>query len=214
MADGSIAAEPCVSLWLSRELQIGKAAEHLVCAELILRGFNAFLADAGQPYDLLVDTGTVVLRLQVKATRAPYRYERSDGRTTDSYRFGLRKGRRYARIDPRSVDVFAFVALDSRRIAFLNVAELLRPDGRVAGLVEFCDEVDDRRWGTRTFQRCVAFPPPSQRDAKPCFRCGKEYPATAEHFALNKRCRGGINGICRTCSRTRNTAQSRARRSA
>jgi hypothetical protein len=36
---------------LSTELQTGKAAEHLVCCDLILQGYSAFLADAGLPYD-------------------------------------------------------------------------------------------------------------------------------------------------------------------
>jgi hypothetical protein len=33
---------------LSHELQQGKAAEHLVCADLILQGHSAFLADQGK----------------------------------------------------------------------------------------------------------------------------------------------------------------------
>ncbi len=34
---------------LSKELQIGKAGEHLVCCDLIQQGYNAFLADQGLP---------------------------------------------------------------------------------------------------------------------------------------------------------------------
>jgi len=32
------------------ELEIGKAAEHLVCADLILKGYRSFLADQGLPF--------------------------------------------------------------------------------------------------------------------------------------------------------------------
>jgi len=40
---------------LSKELQIGKAGEHLVCTDLILKGYNAFLSDQGVPFDVLVE---------------------------------------------------------------------------------------------------------------------------------------------------------------
>src|SRR5687767_8883562 len=42
---------------LSTSLQLSKASEHLACAELILQGFNAFIVDAGLPYDILADRG-------------------------------------------------------------------------------------------------------------------------------------------------------------
>lgn len=203
---------------LSRELQVGKAAEHLVCCELILRGFNAFLADAGLPYDVLVETVHGVLRVQVKASLTPYRYERKGGsrigRVVDGYRFGLRRGRGFKRIDAASVDVFAFVALDSRRIAYLRTSELLTPDGRVVGLVEFACEADHRRWGHRTFQKCAEFPVGERTsdNTKACFRCGEVKPADTEHFTPNKRCRGGVNGICRDCHRIYDAAAKRAQR--
>lgn len=41
-------------LILSKELQLGKAGEHLVCFDLINQGYNAFLADQGLPYDVVV----------------------------------------------------------------------------------------------------------------------------------------------------------------
>ena len=203
------------STWLSKELQVGKAAEHLVCCELILSGFNAFLADAGQPYDLLVDTGERVVRLQVKATQKPYRYRRSDGRTSNSYRFGLRRGRgSHNRIDPKLVDAIAFVALDTRRVAYLWVSDLIRPDGKVSGIAEFCDESDRRRWGSRTFQKCAQFPPATgQPGVRACFRCGTERPATVEHFPPNKS-GSGVLGVCRPCIRRSDLANRRARKGA
>ena len=53
---------------LSNELQIGKAGEHLVCSDLILQGFNAFLADQGLPYDVVVDNDNKLWKIQVRAT--------------------------------------------------------------------------------------------------------------------------------------------------
>jgi hypothetical protein len=40
-----------------RALELGKAAEHIVCADLILAGYRAFLADQGLPYDVVFDQG-------------------------------------------------------------------------------------------------------------------------------------------------------------
>jgi hypothetical protein len=41
----------------SRELEMGKAAEHLVCADLLMKGYNAFLSAQGLPYDVVIDQG-------------------------------------------------------------------------------------------------------------------------------------------------------------
>ena len=55
----------------SKQLQIGKAGEYLVCADLILKGFIAFPSEQGLPYDVLLDTGEKLLRVQVKTTERP-----------------------------------------------------------------------------------------------------------------------------------------------
>jgi hypothetical protein len=36
-------------------LELGKAAEHLVVADLLLQRYRAFLSDQGLPYDAIVD---------------------------------------------------------------------------------------------------------------------------------------------------------------
>ena len=52
----------------SRQLQIGKAGEYLVCADLIMKGFIAFPSEQGLPYDVLLDNGKKLLKVQVKTT--------------------------------------------------------------------------------------------------------------------------------------------------
>src|SRR5690554_7519452 len=52
----------------SKQLQIGKAGEYLVCADLIMKGFIAFPSEQGLPYDILLDTGEKLLKVQVKTT--------------------------------------------------------------------------------------------------------------------------------------------------
>lgn len=109
---------------LSNELQAGKAAEHLVCADLILQGYSAFLADQGLPYDVIVDTGNTIKRVQVKAT-VPKTVQ---GRLV--YPFGTRRSKGTNRpVGINEVDYYAFVALDVRLVAYLPVAALASRNG-------------------------------------------------------------------------------------
>jgi hypothetical protein len=72
------------------DLELGKAAEHLVCADLILRGYRAFLSDQGLPYDVLVEAGQRLVRIQVKATRGP-KNPQPGMRRSIGYFFNLRR---------------------------------------------------------------------------------------------------------------------------
>src|SRR5690349_13740948 len=51
------------------DLAAGTAAEHLVCANLLMLGFNAFMTDQNCAYDVAVDIAGRLVRIQVKATR-------------------------------------------------------------------------------------------------------------------------------------------------
>ena len=42
------------------DLELGKAAEHLVVADLILSGYRAYLTEQGLPYDVVVTRGTCI----------------------------------------------------------------------------------------------------------------------------------------------------------
>jgi len=120
---------------LSSSLQIAKAAEHLVCADLILQGWNAFLADAGLPYDVLVDLGFGQFsRIQVKSTTSMMteRPKPNGGSYRPIYRFALRRSRTAdRRITLESADVLACVALDRRIIAYLKTEQIIKKDGDV-----------------------------------------------------------------------------------
>lgn len=52
-------------------LMLGHAGEHVVCADLLIAGYKAFLASQVCQYDVLVETDFGLLRLQVKATAGP-----------------------------------------------------------------------------------------------------------------------------------------------
>lgn len=131
-----------VKVSLSQAMQLGKAAEHLVCADLILRGYNAFLADQGLPYDVILHGETKLWRVQVKSRLNPldrYTTETKTGRKIYDrrgiYRFDLRSSRPVAVRDnltrAREIDLFdiyAFVALDIKKIAYIPVAILAKGD--------------------------------------------------------------------------------------
>jgi len=113
---------------LSKELQLGKAAEHLVCFDLIRKGYNAFLADQGLPFDILMEKNGKLERVQVRSTRQKNTY----GKSKDIYRFGTRKGKgSITRVREAEVDYYAFVALDIMRIAYIPIKEMLAKTGKV-----------------------------------------------------------------------------------
>lgn len=104
----------------SKELQVGKAGEYLVCADLILKGFVAFPSEQGLPYDVLLDTGTRIFRIQVKTTTGPRIVPQRAGECK-AYIFNVKRAgrgntKRYTNAD---IDLFALVSLDTRKVAYL-----------------------------------------------------------------------------------------------
>jgi hypothetical protein len=107
------------------DLQIGKAGEYLVCADLILKGFIAFPSEQGLPFDVVLNNNGQLLKVQVKTTRAAKHISQ---RKSDipAYIFhigingsGARNKKRRIKYDKNQVDLFALVVLDSNRIAYL-----------------------------------------------------------------------------------------------
>lgn len=120
------------------DLELGKAAEHLVAADLILSGYRAFLSDQGLPYDVVVDLDGRLVRLQVKATRmqrsVPQRTLERPGYLFNHKRSGKNGSRSYSGTE---FDIFAFVALDIRCVAYMPFRDapkqclILRPPGQL-----------------------------------------------------------------------------------
>ncbi len=105
-------------------LNMGKAAEHLVCASLILNGYQAYLSDQGLPYDILIDLGDKILRVQVKATGFPKNVN-ATGRTERlAYCFHVRRRGRNAqgsRLDKTMCDIVAVVGLSDLAIGYFPI---------------------------------------------------------------------------------------------
>lgn len=104
----------------SKELQIGKAGEYLVCADLILKGFISFPSEQGLSYDVLLDTGEKLLRVQVKTTSAP-RVVPQRAVETKCYIFNIKKCGKgnTKRYFDNEIDLFALVCLDTKRIGYV-----------------------------------------------------------------------------------------------
>lgn len=107
------------------DLAVGTAGEHMVMADLLLRGYRAILAEQHCPYDIVVDLGPRLVRIQVKSARRPTaETRRSGGKYTPAYMWSTRragkKGRRLYDLD--GLDVLALVALDIQRIAYMSWA--------------------------------------------------------------------------------------------
>lgn len=112
-------------LQTSKELQLGKAGEYLVCADLILKGFVAYPSEQGLPYDVVLDTGKKLIRVQVKTTEKTRAIPQRNKRT-EAYIFNIKrrgKGNKSLYADG-TVDIFALVCLDSKQIAYVKDKEM------------------------------------------------------------------------------------------
>lgn len=121
------------------DLLVGTAAEHLVCADLLLHGYKAFLSDQNCAYDVVVDYAGRLVRVQVKATRTQRNVPQRESQIP-AYMWNVRRagkgGKRVYR--DNEFDVLALVALDIRRIAYLPAKTTtqtihIRPPGTQTG---------------------------------------------------------------------------------
>lgn len=109
----------------SKQLQIGKAGEYLVCADLILKGFIAFPSEQGLPYDILLDTGKKLLRVQVKTTEKP-REVKQRKNPIPAYIFSIKRAgaNGKTRYEESEIDLFALVCLDTMQVGYLTNKEM------------------------------------------------------------------------------------------
>lgn len=102
----------------------GKAAEHLVVADLLLSGYEAFLSEQGMYLDAIVMVDGLPKTVQVKSTQGLISTEKQK----NIYRFTMRSSKKGNRRIDANVDYMAFVALDIKVIAYMSKQELLAKD--------------------------------------------------------------------------------------
>lgn len=101
-------------------LQIGKAGEYLVCFDLSAQGHTAYLSDQGLNYDVVVDIGGRLLKIQVK-TASQYRRHGQRKNQGEVYIFNCRrcgKGGRRA-YSKKDFDLIALVSLREKIVAYI-----------------------------------------------------------------------------------------------
>lgn len=129
-----------------RNLQQGKAAEHLVCCDLIMQGYNVFLADQGCEFDIVIDANGRLYKVQVKSTFKMKIYDRAKY----VYRFGTRRGKggkqRTRTID---CDFYAFVALDIRKVSYFKASEMGGKGGNAKQTIDM--RTREREYPKRTY---------------------------------------------------------------
>lgn len=113
----------------SRAIEIGTAGEFIVCADLILKGYRAYLSAQGLAYDAIVDVDGNLIRVAVKSTMKQTRRPAREGNRI-CYSFAVTRSRRLAsgKTDARSyksrdIDIVAFCALDIRQVAYCHISE-------------------------------------------------------------------------------------------
>ena len=109
----------------SNELQIGKAGEYIVCADLIMKGLIAFPSEQGLPYDVVIDTGSKILRCQVKTTEKPRSIQQRE-KDTKAYVFNIKRhgAGGLKRYGSDEADLFALVELESRGVVYLQSKDM------------------------------------------------------------------------------------------
>ena len=131
---------------ISTELQKGKAGEHLVCFDLIHKGYNAFLTDAGLPYDIVVDINGRILRIQVKSCSKKCNLGKY---VKNVYNFSLRPAKsnsitKSRKFSCKNIDYIAFVFMDIKCVQYIAAKHLCNPiTGDLIQCLNFRDPCDN-----------------------------------------------------------------------
>lgn len=100
-------------------LKVGKAAEHLVCADLLMRGYNVSLASQGSPYDAIVEVDGELLRVQIKSSQWTRNINASGRNERQAYSWRIRDAQCDGdNILKTTADIIACVAMDIMMVAY------------------------------------------------------------------------------------------------
>jgi len=104
---------------ISKELNIGRAGQYLVLADLLLKNIQAYDTAEGASYDVVADDNGKLIRIQVKTTQK-IRVIRDNANPI--YFFHIkRSGKTGAKFyNQNDFDVFALVALDIKKVFYLK----------------------------------------------------------------------------------------------
>jgi hypothetical protein len=105
----------------NNDLMIGVAGEHLVCFDLITRGFTCFMTEQGLPYDIIADINGRLVKVQVKATRTHSEIPQRKNHYP-SYLFNIRRCGKGGRklYGENDVDIFAVVCIETKQVGYVS----------------------------------------------------------------------------------------------
>ena len=89
----------------------GTAGEYVACADAMFKGYSCSVSTEEAQYDLILDTGKDLLKVQVKSSS----YSRSQN--GDSLSFTI--CRRNSKLSTYNVDLFAFVDIRNRKVGWV-----------------------------------------------------------------------------------------------
>lgn len=103
---------------ISKELNIGRAGEYIVLADLLMNGVQAYDTAQGVSYDIVADINNKLIRIQVKTTQ---KMRVIKDKSNPIYFFHIKRAGKggnhfYKKID---FDCFALVALDRKEVFYL-----------------------------------------------------------------------------------------------
>lgn len=106
----------------SKELNTGIIGEHLTIADLLLSGYEAFASSQGMSYDVVLDIGTRLVKLQVKTT-AKKRVIKE--RANPIYFFHIKRSGKNSvkHYEVGDFDGYALVALDKKIVFYIPFTE-------------------------------------------------------------------------------------------
>jgi hypothetical protein len=114
-------------------MQLGDAGEHIVCADLLLAGWNAYQSAQGLPYDVVADISGRLIRIAVKSTAAAKPRFNRGTKARSCYRFNVQRPSRLSSgasviktYTAEHADMVALVALDIRRVAYVALSDCKR----------------------------------------------------------------------------------------
>jgi hypothetical protein len=117
----------------------GRAGEHLVCADFLSRGHEAFIAEGRLPYDVVADIDGRMIRIQVKTTSGikpcPQRKNHTPVYMWNARKFGKGSRHSYSETD---ADLVAYVALDRKQIAYRTTTRIAQ--STVLRIAEYRDQ--------------------------------------------------------------------------
>ena len=100
--------------------RIGMSGEHLVCSDLFKRGYSATLVGGNGPYDILLDTGVNIYKVQVKTTTHEGNSNTYLLRPSRNFSHGQR-----VNYNEGEWDIIAFVILNEGKIGYLRYDDIV-----------------------------------------------------------------------------------------